>query len=359
MARQQIRFCTAPDGVRIAYAVSGDGPPLLKAANWLNHLEYDWESPVWRRWLEEVSRHHTLIRYDERGCGLSDWEVEDLSFESWVSDLETVAQAAGLSRFPLLGCSQGAPIAIAYAVRHPERVSRLVLHGAYARGVLKRNPTPEKRAEIEAMAKLAEVGWGQENPAFRQIFTTLFIPGGTPEQHRWFNELERVSTSPAMAARFFPVLNQIDVADLAPRVACPTLVSHSRQDARVPFEEGRLVASLIPGARFAPLESRNHIVLEHEPEWKRWLEEMRAFLSDGPASGRFAALTGRERELVELIAQGLDNAQCAARLGMSDKTVRNHVTHLYSKLEIENRARLIVLAREAGFGRTQSSGRSS
>jgi pimeloyl-ACP methyl ester carboxylesterase/DNA-binding CsgD family transcriptional regulator len=351
MARQQIRFCTAPDGVRIAYAISGEGPPLLKAANWLNHLEYDWESPVWRRWLEEVSRHHTLIRYDERGCGLSDWEVEDLSFEAWVSDLETVAQAAGLSRFPLLGCSQGAPIAIAYAVRHPERVSRLVLHGAYARGVLKRNPTPEKRAEIEAMSKLAEVGWGQENPAFRQIFTTLFIPDGTPEQHRWFNELERVSTSPAMAARFFRVLNQIDVADLALRVACPTLVSHSRQDARVPFEEGRLVASLIPGARFAPLESRNHIVLEHEPEWKRWLEEMRSFLADGPASGRFAALTGRERELVELIAQGLDNAQCAARLGMSDKTVRNHVTHLYSKLEIENRARLIVLAREAGFGR--------
>ncbi len=359
MPRQQIRFCTAPDGVRIAYAISGEGPPLLKAANWLNHLEYDWESPVWRRWLEEVSRHHTLIRYDERGCGLSDWEVEDLSFEAWVRDLETVAQAAGLSRFPLLGCSQGAPIAIAYAVRHPERVSRLVLHGAYARGVLKRNPTPEKRAEIEAMSKLAEVGWGQENPAFRQIFTTLFIPDGTPEQIRWFNELERVSTSPAMAARFFRVLNQIDVADLAPKVACPTLVSHSRQDARVPFEEGRMVAGLIPGARFAPLESRNHIVLEHEPEWKRWLEEMRAFLADGPASGLFAALTGRERELVELIAQGLDNAQCAARLGMSDKTVRNHVTHLYSKLEIENRARLIVLAREAGFGRTQSSGRSS
>lgn len=352
MPRQQIRFCTAPDGVRIAYAVSGQGPPLLKAANWLNHLEYDWESPVWRRWLEEVSRHHTLIRYDERGCGLSDWDVEDLSFDAWVRDLETVVQAVGLDRFPLLGSSQGAPIAIAYAVRHPERVSRLVLHGAYARGVLRRNPTPEKRAEVEAMSKLAEVGWGQENPAFRQIFTTLFIPGGTPEQHKWFNELERVSTSPQVAARFFRVLNEIDVSDIAPKVACPTLVSHSRQDARVPFEEGRLVAGLIPGARFAPLESRNHIVLDHEPEWKRWLAEMLGFLGGGPVSGAFAALTPRERELVDLIAQGLDNAQCAARLGMSDKTVRNHVTHLYSKLEIENRARLIVLAREAGFGRT-------
>jgi pimeloyl-ACP methyl ester carboxylesterase/DNA-binding CsgD family transcriptional regulator len=352
MPRQQIRFCTAPDGVRIAYAVSGQGPPLLKAANWLNHLEYDWESPVWRRWLEEVSRHHTLIRYDERGCGLSDWDVEDLSFEAWVQDLETVAQATGLSRFPLLGSSQGAPIAIAYAVRHPERVSRLVLHGAYARGFLKRNPTPEKREEAETMIKLAEIGWGKENPAFRQFFTTLFIPDGTPEQHKWFNELERVSTSPQVAARFFRVLNEIDVSGIVPQVACPTLVSHSRQDARVPFEEGRLVASLIPGARFVPLESRNHIVLDHEGEWKRWVGEMLAFLADGPVSGAFAALTPRERELVGLIAQGLDNAQCAARLGMSDKTVRNHVAHLYSKLEIENRARLIVLARDAGFGRT-------
>ena len=352
MPRQQIRFCTAPDGVRIAYAVSGDGPPLLKAANWLNHLEYDWESPVWRRWLEEVSRHHTLIRYDERGCGLSDWEVENLSFESWVQDLETVAAAAGLERFPLFGCSQGAPIAVAYAVRHPERVSRLVLHGSYARGWLKRNPTPEKREEAETMSKLAEIGWGKENPAFRQFFTTLFIPDGTPEQHKWFNELERVSTSPQMAARFFRVLNEIDVSDLAPRVSCPTLVFHSRQDGRVPFSEGRLVAGLIPGARFVPLESRNHIVLDNESEWKRWLEEMRAFLSDGAAAGgAFAGLTPRERGLVELIAQGLDNAQCAARLGLSDKTVRNHVTSLYAKLAVENRARLIVLAREAGFGR--------
>ena len=162
MPRQQIRFCTAPDGVRIAYAISGEGPPLLKAANWLNHLEYDLESPVWRRWLEEVSRHHTLIRYDERGCGLSDWDVEDLSFEAWIRDLETVARATGLERFPLLGSSQGAPIAIAYAVRHPERVTRLVLHGSYARGVLKRNPTPEKRAEVEAMTGFAAKHAGDE-----------------------------------------------------------------------------------------------------------------------------------------------------------------------------------------------------
>ena len=202
------------------------------------------------------------------------------------------------------------------------------------------------------MSKLAEIGWGKENPAFRQFFTTLFIPDGTPEQHRWFNELERMSTSPQMAARFFRVLNDIDVSEIAPKVSCPTLVFHSRRDARVPFAEGRLLASLIPGARLAPLESRNHIVLENESEWKRWLAEMHAFLSaGGVAGGAFEALTPRERELVELIAQGLDNAQCGARLGLNDKTVRNHVTSLYAKLEVENRGRLIVLAREAGFGR--------
>ena len=348
-SRQAIRFCTSADGARIAYATSGHGPPLVKAANWLSHLEFDWESPVWRRWMAEMSAQFTLVRYDERGCGLSDWGAA-LSFEAWVRDLETVVDAVGLKRFPLLGVSQGAPIAIAYAVRHPERVSHLVLHGAYARGSLKRNPTPRQRAEAGALRKLIELGWGQENPAFRQFFTTQFIPGGTPEQHQWFNELERVSTAPHIAARFFDVLNRIDVGKLAPRVACPTLVLHSRQDARVPFEEGRLVASLIPGARFLPLESRNHILLESEPGYARWFEEVRAFLAPA-AAGVFAGLTVRERELVELIAQGLDNAQVAARLALSGKTVRNHITRIFAKLQVENRARLIVRARDAGYGR--------
>ena len=340
--------------MRLAYATTGEGPPLVKAANWLSHLEYDWQSPVWRSWLSELSRDHTLVRYDERGCGLSDWEVRDLSFEAWVRDLETVVDAVGLERFPLLGSSQGAPIAIAYAVRHPERVSHLVLHGSYARGWLKRNDTPRHREEAETMIKLAELGWGKENDAFRQFFTTQFIPDGTPEQHRWFNELERVSTSPEIAARFFRVMNEIDVTAIAAKVSCPTLVLHSRGEARVPFDEGRRVAALIPGARFVPLESRNHLVLEHEPAWKSWFEEVRSFLPSGPAGGAaFAALTDRDRELVELVAQGMDNAQCGARLGLSDKTVRNRITALYAKLEVENRARLIVLAREAGFGRAR------
>jgi pimeloyl-ACP methyl ester carboxylesterase/DNA-binding CsgD family transcriptional regulator len=352
--KQQIRFCTTADGVRIAYGTTGEGPPFVKVSNWLSHLEFDWGSPVWRHWLEEFSRSHTLVRYDERGCGLSDWDAPELSFEAWVRDLETVVDALGLESFPLLGISQGASIAIAYTVRHPERVSHLLLHGGYARGWLKRNITPQQRKEVEMMVELAEIGWGKENPAFRQFFTTQFIPGGTAEQHHWFNELERISTSPRNAAQFFRVFNDIDVTALAPKVSCPTLVLHPDGDARVPFEEGRLIASLISGARFVPLESRNHVLLEHEPAWRRWVEEVRAFLpaADHARQGRaFPDLTPRERDLVELIAQGLDNAQVAARLSLSEKTVRNHITSIFAKLEVENRSQAIVLARDAGFGR--------
>lgn len=350
--KQQIRFCTSADSVRIAYSTTGDGPPLVKAANFLSHLEFDWGSPVWRHWMTELSRDHTFVRYDTRGCGLSDWDVPELSFEAWVRDLEAVVNATGLEKFALFGMSQGASIAIAYAVRHRERVSHLILHGAYARGRLKHSVTPRQREEAETMVKLAELGWGKDNPAFRQFFTTQFIPDGTPEQHRWFNELERVSTSPENAARFMRVMNEIDVTALAPLVSCPTLVLHSNRDARVAFEEGRLVAGLIPGARFVPLDSRNHILLEHEPAWRHWLDEVRSFLPATPAGApAFAALTPRELELVELIAQGLDNAQIAARLALSEKTVRNHITSIFSKFQVENRAQAIVLAREAGFGR--------
>ena len=242
-ARQQIRFCTTADGVRLAYATSGKGPPLLRVGSFINHLDFDWDSPVWRHWLRELSRDHTLVRYDARACGLSDREVPDISFDAWVNDLEAVADAAGLERFALLGASQGAPIAIAYAVRHPERVSHLVLYGGYTRGRLRWSDSALAREEALTMPRLAELGWGKDNAAFRQFFTTQFIPGGTPEQHAWFNELERVSVSPANAARFMNVTNDLDVSDLAPRVACPTLVLHSKRDARVPFDEGRLMAA--------------------------------------------------------------------------------------------------------------------
>ena len=349
--KQQIRFCTSHDGVRIAYATSGQGPPLIKAANWLSHLEFDWESPVWSPLLAELSRAHTLIRYDERGCGLSDWNVEDLSFDAWVRDLETVVEAVGVDRFALLGISQGASIAVEYAVRHPERVSHLILHGGYARGRLKWDLTPGLGEEAETMNKLAELGWGKQNPAFRQFFTTQFIPDGTPEQHHWFNELERISTSPVNAGRFMRVFNEIDVVARLPLVSCPTLVSHATGDARVPFDEGRLIAGRIPGARFLPLESNNHVLIETDPTWSRWIEEWRSFLPAAPVMDpTFATLTPRERSLVELIAQGRDNAQIAAQLGLSEKTVRNHITSIFAKLEVENRSQAIVLARKVGFG---------
>jgi pimeloyl-ACP methyl ester carboxylesterase/DNA-binding CsgD family transcriptional regulator len=347
---QQIRFCASPDGARIAYATSGKGPPLVKASNWLSHLEFDWQSPVWTHLLNELGKRHTLIRYDERGCGLSDWDAE-LSFDHWVSDLEAVVDACELERFPLLGISQGASIAIAYAVRHPERVTHLILHGGYSRGRPQWARSQSSREEAEMMVRLAEVGWGQHNPAFRQFFTTQFIPGGTQEQHQWFNELERISTSPKNAGQFMRVFNAIDVVSLLQRVTCPTLVSHGVQDARVPFDEGRFIATHIPGARFVPLETPNHLLLADEPAWQRWVEELRAFVpATAVTAARFDVLTRRERELIELIASGRDNAQIAAHLGVSDKTVRNHITNIFAKLEVENRAQAIVLAREAGFG---------
>jgi pimeloyl-ACP methyl ester carboxylesterase len=277
---QSIRFCTAPDGVRIAYATSGTGPPLVKPANWLTHLEYDWESPVWRHWLHALSRNHTLVRYDERGSGLSDRDADDLSFDSWVRDLETVADAAGLDRFPLLGVSQGCAVAIAYAVRHPERVSRLVLYGGYLQGSLARARSEQEREEARMLTQGMPVYWGRDNPAFRLFFAARFVPEGTQEQMRWFSELTRVTTSPHTAVRLRTVASTIDVTDLAALVRAPTLVLHGTGDSAVPFEEGRRVAARIPGARFVSLETQNHIMLDHEPAWMRFLDEVRRFLAD-------------------------------------------------------------------------------
>ncbi len=275
---QRIQICTSFDGVRIAYATSGAGPPLVKPVNWLTHLEYDWESPVWRHWLRELSRDHTLIRYDQRGSGLTDRDVEDVSFAAWVRDLETVVDAVGLERFPLLALSQGCAVAIAYAVRYPERVSRLVLYGGYAQGALARARTPHEVEEALMLHRQMPLYWGRDNPAFRLFFAARFIPEGTPEQMRWFSELQRVTTEPEMAVRLRTAAAEIDVTDLAPRVRAPTLVLHATGDAVIPFDQGRLLAALVPGARFISLDSHNHVLLEDEPAWSRFLEEVRRFL---------------------------------------------------------------------------------
>ena len=275
---QEIHFCQSTDGVQLAYSRMGEGPPIVKTGNWMTHLEFDFESPIWRHLYRELSRDHTLFRYDARGNGLSDREVPDVGFEKYVDDLETVVDAAGIDRFALLGISQGCAISVGYTVRHPDRVSRLVLFGGYAVGWKKRARTEAEREAGEAMATLMRLGWGQENPAFRQLFTSQFIPGGSKEQTDWFNELQRISTSPADAVRNLLANGETDVSALLSQVKVPTLVMHSRHDARVPFESGRRLAAGIPGARFVPLESQNHLILESEPAFAHFLEELRSFL---------------------------------------------------------------------------------
>jgi pimeloyl-ACP methyl ester carboxylesterase/DNA-binding CsgD family transcriptional regulator len=348
---QQVRFCRSFDGTRIAYALTGNGPALVKAPHWLTHLEYEWQSPLWRPWIEELSKDFTLLRMDERACGLSDWSAADISFEAWVRDLEAVVDAAGIDRFALLGCSQGASIAIDFAVRHPERVTHLVMQGGYARGWMRRGLPPERVAELEAQLKLIETGWGREDAPYRQMFAMAFMPGATMEQINSLSELQRKSASPENAMRIIRAFFNIDVLERAPLVTCPTLVLHSRGDRRAPFEEGRLLASLIPGARLVPLDTENHILLEHEPAFRQFFEELRAFVGlRGGGATSFDGLTPREADILDRIAQGLDNAQIAAHLGLSEKTVRNHITHIFDKIAVENRSQAIVLARERGLG---------
>lgn len=277
---QEIRFCRTPDGITLAYAGSGDGPPLVKAANWLTHVDHDWNSPVWRHWLTELSHGHRLIRYDVRGGGLSDWDIPPSTFEDFVSDLATVVDQAGLDRFPLLGISQGAAVAVMYAARHPERVSRLVLYGGYAQGTAVRARTEDETRKHELEIDLMRLGWGKGDPTFRQFFTTQFMPGGSKELWDAFNDLQLKTSSPENAARVLEVNGQVDIVDIAPQVKAPTLVLHARDDRRPPLEQGRLLASLIPNSRFILLESSNHILLANEPAWSTFRTEVKEFLSD-------------------------------------------------------------------------------
>jgi DNA-binding winged helix-turn-helix (wHTH) protein/pimeloyl-ACP methyl ester carboxylesterase len=277
-SRQEIRYCTTSDGVRLAYASVGSGPPLVKASNWLTHLDFEWGSPIWRHWYAELSRHHTLVRYDERGNGMSQRDVPDVSFDTWVRDLETVVDAAGLDRFSLLGISRGGAIAIAYAVKHPERVTKLVLYGAFAAG-LNHDATPQELEARRALTSLIRLGWGLNNPAFCKTFTCRFIPEAKPEHEQWFDDLQRVSTSPENAAHLMQVDDDIDVRPLLRHVKTPTLVVHCDRDRAVPAEDGRLLAAEIPGARYVSLSSANHLIFEEERAWAMFLEEVGLFLN--------------------------------------------------------------------------------
>jgi pimeloyl-ACP methyl ester carboxylesterase/DNA-binding CsgD family transcriptional regulator len=349
--RHTVRYVHASDGVRLGWAESGHGMPLVKAATWLTHLEYDLDSPVWRHWIAFLSGHFRFVRYDERGCGMSDWDIRDLSLERRVLDLETVIDAARLTGpFVLLGISHGAAVCIAYALRHPERVTQMVLCGGYARGALRRGDSEARRVQ-QAIIDLASL-WGSDNPAFRQVFTSRFIPQGTEEQLRWFNELCRKTTSPELAGPLLRARAETDVTPLVTRVATPTLILHARDDAIAPLSEGRFLASEIPGAQFVELDSRNHVLLEHEPAWTRFQDAVLEFTGQTARVGSdpaFEALSRRECETLSLLAEGLSNAEIAERLGISEKTVRNHLSHLFDKLGVWSRAQAIVFARDHGF----------
>lgn len=355
----QVRFCTTRDEVQIAYASRGRGPVMVKTPNWMNHVELDVHSQVWRAWIERFEQDRTLVRYDARGCGLSDRTPRQMSFDTSQLDLEAVVEAAGLHRFILYGASQGAAIAIEYAARHPDRVTHLVLCGAYLQGAWKRPALAAVREEAAALLKLVELGWGRENSAFRQVFASQFIPGASAEQLAAFDEIQRRTVSPETAAALLRTFYDLDVTAAARRVRCPTLVLHATQDARIPFEEGRRTASTVPRAELVPLDTRNHILLQQDPAWRRHFDEIDQFMERHPDIAArqpdrtelpFDDLTAAERRVVDLVASGTGNRDIATRLQIAEKTVRNHINHIFSKLGLSERSQLIVLARDAGFG---------
>ena len=350
--RQSIHLTKSADGTAIAWAHAGSGPSVVKASNWLTHLEHDPKSPIWQHWIRFFADHYRFIRYDERGCGMSDREVGELSLDASAQDLEAVIAAARPEEpFVLLGISQGGAAAIRYAVAHPDKVSHLLLYGAYAQGRAKMGDPDAERAQRARIA-LTRSGWGQDNPVYRQLFTSRFIPAGTDEQLRWFNELCKITATAEMAARIMEFRIEIDIGDLLPQVSVPTLVLHARADEAVPPSQGRLLAARIPGATLVELDSRNHILLEAEPAWARFKDEVLAFtgraaLTDGSAP--FRGLSTRESEILLRIAAGLTNIDIGRELFISEKTVRNHVTHIFEKLGVASRAQAIVLAKDHGL----------
>ena len=350
---QPVHFLKTPDGIRIAWTSGGAGAPLVKASNWMTHLNYDTESPVWRHWVRFFESHFKFVRYDERGCGLSDWDVGDLSPARWEEDLAAVAAVSTPEEpFVLLGISQGAAAAVSYAVSHPERVSKLVLYGGYSLGWAHRGD-PEGLRRYEAMAEIVRLGWGKDNPVFRQLFTGIFIPGGGPEQIEWFNELCRRTTTPDIAARLLRSRAQVNTRDLLPKVRVPTLVLHARYDEVVPFSMGTILASEIPDARFVQLESRNHVLLEDEPAWTAFQQAVLDFTHTPVAAGgedpMFGSLSPREREVLAAVIAGRTNAQIGTALFISEKTVRNSLTRIFERLGVKSRTQAAVLARDRKF----------
>jgi pimeloyl-ACP methyl ester carboxylesterase/DNA-binding CsgD family transcriptional regulator len=344
---QQVRFCRAPDGARIAYAVHGNGPPLLISTCWLSHLQFDWESPVWRHFLVDLGKFATVIRFDERGHGLSDWDVTDHSLEARIGDLEAVADAAAFDRFALMAMAQGGPVAISYAARHADRVSRLLFYGSYASAA--EGLTAEELELQDTFGQLIKVGWARPDSTFRRVFTSLMIPGASEEQMRWLDDLQRVAASATTAYISRQQRIAADAEKLVPALDFPTLVLHSVGDRMNSFEYGRQLAASIANARLVALESDNHIVLEDEPAWPVFVEEVRRFMEpDGQPSSSSERLDDllslRELEVLRLVAAGRDNVQIASELHLSTRTIERHLQNVYGKLGLQGRSARIAAA---------------
>jgi pimeloyl-ACP methyl ester carboxylesterase/DNA-binding CsgD family transcriptional regulator len=340
---QEIRFCRAGDGVRLAYAIHGSGPPLVVVSCWLSHLQHDWQSPVWRHFLDQLGGLATVIRYDERGFGMSDWNVDDFSLEARVGDLDAILAATGFERFALLGMSGGSAVAMAYAIAHPERVSRQILYGTVRGEPITRGP--EQMAEEETYRSMIRVGWAKEDPVFRRVFTTRYIPDATEEQMRWFDDLQRMSTSPANAVTSRIARQQVDIGDQLGRITAPTIVLQALGDRATTFDDAVTVSSRIPGARLIPLESRNHILLAEEPAWDVFMEEVSAFMeperrahAERTPARPAEALSPRERDVLRLAAEGRTNEEIADALTLSARTVERHLSNVYAKLGLGGRA---------------------